>query len=306
MSLTVSESVVSSYSSKNINATKQDPIQIIPDGLVLEVFSYLNIDGIGACRRVSEAWKKLANNPILLKRVYYREIAFGIDKWAEYFGENAVKDEDKEEEFSSCPLKAFIQDCIKFKRIFPRKRTRDCLMLVWLPKTLNGGLTLNTVIELAKKYLPPSYSANESIKADIIRHLGDQSIAKSQWVVMTQDLLPGTIGANGNEQKKQVLRHIFEQRLIGYKIPPILPATVCILSRYIESNAGSDKPLFVKGLEIYTRCTPFMLMNRDSFPGALLEPLMPLVDCSRSDDLKLKFATSEPFMDVGLALLREF
>ena len=47
MSLVVSQSVGSSYSCKNVNETKQDPIEIFPDELVLEIFSHLDFARLG-------------------------------------------------------------------------------------------------------------------------------------------------------------------------------------------------------------------------------------------------------------------
>ena len=249
MYLVVSQSVGSSYSCENVNETKQDPIEIFPDELVLKVFSHLNLATLGTICCVSKQWKRLANDPILWKTAIYREIAFGNDKWAQCFGADVVKDEDNREEFSSLPLNDFIADCKKFKSIFPERNAKDSLMLVRLPKTLNGGLTLKSLGELAKKYFSASDTGYRFILAAIIQEQGDKSIDKSQWVLMTKDVLPGSRNKSYGEQQK-IVADLAEKSLISYEVPEILESATCILSQYFGSNIRlfSDSPW------TYTRC----------------------------------------------------
>ena len=255
MSLVVSQSFCNSCSCKNFNETKQDSIKTLPDELVLKVFFYLNIATLGTICCVNKAWKQLANDPILLKKAIYREIAFGNDKWAQCFGADVVKDEDKREEFSSLPSDDFIADCKKFKSIFPGRNAKDSLMLVRLPKTLNGGLTLKNLGELAKKYFSYSDRGYGFILPPIVQELGDKSIDKSHWVLMTKGILPGSRAKSYSEQQK-IVADLAEKSLIGYEVPDTLESAVCILSQYFGSNIRlfSDNPW------TYTYC-------KDEFEG---------------------------------------
>ena len=249
MYLVVSQSVCSSYSCENVNETKQDPIEILPDELILEVFSHLNLATLGTICCVSKAWKRLANEPILWKIAIYREIAFGNDKWAQCFGTDVVKNEDNREEFSSLPSDKFIADCKKFKSIFPERNAKDSLMLVRLPKTLNGGLTLKNLGKLAESYFSNSDIGYKFIWTRIVQELGDKSIDKSHWVLMTKGILPGSRAKNYGEQQK-IVADLAKKSLIGYEVPETLESAVCILSQYFGSNIRlfSDNPL------TYTRC----------------------------------------------------
>ncbi len=201
MLLVVNKRVSNSHSCENFNKIKQDPIEVLPDELILEVFSYFDLYTLRNICLVSKAWKRLTNEPILWKIAIYREIAFGNDKWALCFGTDVVKNEDNTEEFSSLPLDDFIADCRKFKSIFPERNARASLMLVRLPKTLNGGLTLKSLGELTKKYFPDNDRGYKFIRPDIVENLrdksvenlGDKSIDKSHWVLMTKDVLPGSL-----------------------------------------------------------------------------------------------------------------
>jgi hypothetical protein len=293
MSLSVNKSVDASNSYKNFNETKQDPIEILPDELVLEVFSHLNLATLGTICCVSKAWKRLANEPILWKIAIYREIAFGNDKWAQCFGADVVKDEDNREEFSSLPSDDFIADCKKFKSIFPEKNAKDSLMLVRLPKTLNGGLTLKNLGELAKKYFSDNDSGYRFIWAPIVRELGDKSIDKSHWVLMTKDVLPGSRAKNYGEQQK-IVADLAEKSLISYELPETLESAVCILSQYFDSNIRlfSDSPW------TYTRCKDkvqgFQVVVGGFAPAGLTPAGLYVSDNYHDRD------------DIGVAALRKF
>ena len=284
MSLILSQSVVNSYSCEDFNETKQNPIEILPAELIGEVFSRLNLATLGTICCVSKAWKRLANEPFLWKSAIYREVAFGNDKWAQCFGTDVVQNEDNREEFSSLPSDDFIADCKKFKSIFPERNAKDSLMLVRLPKTLNGGLTLKSLEELAKKY----FSDSDSIWTDIVQELGDKSIDKSHWVLMTKDVLPGSRNKSYGEQQK-IVADLAENSLIGYEVPETLESAACILSQYFGSNIRlfSDNPL------TYTRCKDEVLGYQTIVGG--FGPAGLIVDCSfYSDD------------DSGVAAPRKF
>lgn len=121
-------------------------------------------------------------------------------------------------------------------------------MLVRLPKTLNGRLTLKSIGELAKRYFRDTTNGYQYIWPQIFNELGDKSIDRSCWVLMTKDVFPGTRGKSYVEQQEIVAK--LEKSLIGYKVPETLDAAVCILSQYFDSGTClfSNKPV------TYTRC----------------------------------------------------
>jgi len=249
MSLIASRNAANSFIGEDFNETRQDPTSFFSEELVLEIFFYFNLATLGTICCVSKEWKRLANEPTLWKSAIYREIAFGNDKWAQCFGKDVVKDEDNREEFSSLPWKDFIEDCKIFKSIFPEKKAKDTLMLVRLPKTLNGQLTLKSLGELAKKYFSDSDTGYRFIWSNIVDELGDKSIHKSRWVLMTKDVLPESRDkAYANQQK--IVAELAEKSLISYEIPATLESAACILSQYFGSKTRlfSDKP------PTFTRC----------------------------------------------------
>jgi F-box-like len=288
MYLLVNQIVGNSYICENFNETKQDPNEIFPKELVLEIFSHLGLATLGTVCCVSKEWKPLASEPTLWKSAIYREIAFGNDKWAQCFGTDVVKDEDNREEFSSLPSDDFIEDCKKFKSIFPERNAKDSLMLVRLPKTLNGGLTLKSLGELAKKYFSASETGYNFIWSGIIQEQGDKSIDKSHWVLMTKDVLPGSRNKSYAEQQK-IVAELAKKFLISYEVPETLESAACILSQYFGSNIRlfSDKPW------TFTRCKE-KVQDYQTVVGGFA-PAGLDVYCDNYD-----------YDDIGVAALRKF
>ena len=239
MSLTIDAIACSSLVCEDFNKTGQDPIIVLPEEIVLKIFSLLNLATLGTICSVSKNWGELASkNPLLWKAAIYKERAFGNDKWAQHFGEDSVKNEKSGDDFSSLPLNDFIADCKNFKSIFPEKNAKDTLMLVRFPKTLNGRFTLKSLGELAKTYFPShtGYKESEYEEEDgYIPFDDEKSIDKSHWVQMTKDVLPESRNKSYNKQRR-IITKLPEKSLNGYKVPTTLEAAACILSQYFDSN----------------------------------------------------------------------
>jgi hypothetical protein len=240
---------ISRFDKADVNQPKPGSFEKLPDEVVLQIFSHLNLGSLKTVCLVNRRWNRLANTHDQWKIAIYREIAFGNDKWAKCFGSDVVKDEDNNEEFSSLPWREYIADCKKFKEIFPKKKAIDCLMLVRLPKTLNGGLTITSLGKLAKKYFPESDSGYEYILNAIAQEHGDKSIDKSNWVLMTKNVLPESRGKSYDVQQR-IVADLAKKSLISYEVPEILESAVCILSQYF----GSTIRLFSYDPLTYTRC----------------------------------------------------
>jgi hypothetical protein len=69
MSLVANQSVGNSYSCEDFNETKQEPIEILPNELVLKLFSHLNLATLGTICCISKQWKRLRSDRILWKTV---------------------------------------------------------------------------------------------------------------------------------------------------------------------------------------------------------------------------------------------
>ena len=214
------------------------------------IMSFLDFQSVARCRIVSRAWKRAVDDiPGLWQSIIYRELAFGNDKWAQCFGPDVIKDEPVGEDFASLPWSEVIEDFRNIKKVFPERKATDSLMLVRLPKTLNGGLSINSLGTLATQHFPANVNGYRNIWANIVQQLGNQSISESYWVLMTKDVLPGSRSQSYPTQQ-QMVADLAEQSLRGYRVPGTLEAITCILSQYFDSSMRlfSDKPW------TYTRC----------------------------------------------------
>jgi len=245
MFLSIHPDIVLNSSGKELKEIKKDPVLSLPEELIVHIFCGFNLTTLATISCVNKKWRQIASESSLWRSAIYREIAFGSDKWVQYFGENIIKDEDRFEELHSLPFKDFITDSRKFYAIFPEKSVRDSLLLVRLPKTLNSQLTLKNLEELVNRCFSTNNSTSLLIWSPIIKELIDESITSSHWVIMTKSLLPGSKKKSYSEQE-EMIAGLSKKSIVGYRIPTILESVVCILSEY----SSSKTQLFTD----YTRC----------------------------------------------------
>jgi hypothetical protein len=263
--------------------------QFTSRGACFGIFSQLNLATHGKSRLVSKGWDQFLGEPTRWKRTIYKEIAFGNEEWAKCFGKDIVKDEedDKEEFLSLFP--AIIEDYRRFKSVFPEKSAKDSLMLVRLPKTLNGQLTLKSLGELAKRSFPDSDTGYNFILSAIVDELGDKPIDKSRWVLMTKDVLPGSRYKSYDKQK-DIVGDLAQKALIGYEVPEILEAVACILAQYFDSNIR----LFSDSPSTYTHCKE-KIRGEQVFVGGFDRTGLTVAYDDNNDD-----------PNIGVAALRKF
>ena len=92
----------------------------IPEEMIFEIFSYLNLHKLGISRSISKKWNRIASTPILWKAVIYREFAFSSKKWAQW-DENIVKDVDFTKEYLSLP-ENIVEELRRSYEAFPGKK----------------------------------------------------------------------------------------------------------------------------------------------------------------------------------------
>lgn len=237
---------------KDYNETNKTKLNFeklpLPLELFLTIFSQLNSQ-IGALRTLcylNKQWHQIINQSNLWKTAIYNEIAFGNEKWAKIFGPEVVEGEDLIEEFSSIPWEALIADCAKFQEIInaeknfypPKAKAIDILMLVRLPKKLNGGLTLKTICQLAKKRFPDKATGYRIYGTCLNEELlKDKSIEKSQWVVMQKFCLPESNNKSYEEEQQMVADLTQPLKLSGYGVPETLKFVTCLFVEYLCSKS---------------------------------------------------------------------
>lgn len=212
---------------------KPGPINDIPGEMIMEIFSYLGLIDFIRASSTCITWNKVVAKNSLLNRCVYNDIAFGKDKWIKYFGKGVV--ENDQEDFKALPKG--IAKILLTRLPHSKERVMDNHMLVWIPKQIKGkDLTLVTMGELMKdKCFPKTKMGYRTIGLEILKKQGNKSLKESHWVLMTKQVLPGTIGL-WKDKQMDLMRRYAEKTKIAYEVPKILEAVVCIFAEYVRTD----------------------------------------------------------------------
>ena len=145
---------------------------------------------------------------------------------------------------------------------FPEERTaegtpvlvKDTHMLVYVPKMVGDKpLTLNSLGKIAKFFFPASDSGYRTINGDVVAELGDRSIDRACWMLMTKSVLSGSRNKSFSAQQTMIA-DLDKKIRDPYEVPKTLEAAVCIFSQYISSSEASKTRLFGDSPLTYTSC----------------------------------------------------
>jgi hypothetical protein len=229
-----------------------------------ELSTFLTPKELGRCMSVCKSWGKcISQNKVWSKKAQQKgiinsttqienarrqlfakpAIAFGRGEWIRHIGDSG--------EIPPLPLNIYeiLQSPCPF---WPGKRVKDTHILVFIPRTvtriINGNsvttpLTLRTLDELLKSSNNGTGVGYGYIWDKILQEHGDTPIKESHWVLMTNDVIPGSRNQTYAHQKSLVEN-------AGYEVPSILDAAASILLEYIRSG----RRLFSNKPWTYTRC----------------------------------------------------
>ncbi len=160
--------------------------------------------------------------------------AFGRDLWAKYFGDVGIEP----------PLRSEILSILQSPCPFwSGKKVQETHLLVLIPQTVNGKpLTLKSLGELVQS--PKQGPKTEYSRLSTGDYYADTPAEPSHWVLMTRDVIPGSLNKPYADQQKLVTN------VSSYQVPKIIEAAVCIFMEHARTGAQlySDNPL------TYTRC----------------------------------------------------
>jgi len=259
----------------------------IPEELILQIFFHLNPLQIKlipskklnmtifltiSC--VSKEWQRIAtqfmNKEIgVMKEAVYQNIAFGSEKWAQCFAQGVAEGDSIKEELLSLPDN--IMGILKSScQVFPKERIMDSHLLVRIPKMINGKpFNLNTLRELANNYFSENLGSL-CIDDSVVHEIGNKSVEKSYWVLMTKKMFTDNItqGISKHKTLVTVVANLAKKTLVPYELPSTLEVVACIFAQYISSKTPLFDSLF------FTHCSdtvnegnPVMVGN---FGGGLL------------------------------------
>lgn len=140
------------------------------------------------------------------------------------------------------------------------KRVHETHLLTLIPATVDGKpLTLNLLRDLVQS---PKNDGNKTklfTKDSSVRdRFGEDSFEESRWVLLTRDVLPGSLPQGYDDQKAVLARHASK----GYEEPELLGTATSLLMHYICSGEWlyGNKPV------TYTRCRDEMMFDERPYP----------------------------------------
>ena len=154
-----------------------------------------------------------------------QELAFGKANWKRFFGGDVGK---------VPPIPENMAETLKALCPFnPGKQVGDTHMLVLIPQTVNKKpFTLNLLQELIQKPKEKTPTNFCFYSPKVKEELGKNSIAKSYWVLMTKDVIPGS---RNNPYKKQ--KQLVKEKGAGsYALPSAIEAAASILMHYFKTD----------------------------------------------------------------------
>lgn len=216
-----------------------------PAFIILEIFSYLNLNELGKSSCVSKKWRETFVNPKatnLWKAAIYHDFAFSSKNWAK-LDKNIVKEVDFREEMLSLP-DDIVQQLRLSHNAFPGENLRKNHVLFILPE----GITIKKLGELAKKFFPNNTDGYGYIYGPILKEL-NKPTKKSVWLLHKTDVIDKTRGKSFKDQETEV-RNLAKKSGVPYEIPTTPQTIACILAEYSRSQTRlfSDDPV------TYTRC----------------------------------------------------
>jgi len=143
----------------------------------------------------------------------------------------------------------------------PGKQVGDTHMLVLIPQTVDEKpFTLNLLEKLIKKPKEKEASRFAFYSDDVNNEPGENPIENSYWILMTKDVIPGSLEKTYEEQKKLV-----EEKGTGvYALPSAIEAAASILMHYFKTDEhlyGQDP------WNSFTRCQE--KVKEDPWPVAI-------------------------------------
>lgn len=209
------------------NKIKQNPIDSLTEKQAMIVFSFLNIDELICCSLVNKKWNNISKDQNAWKTIILHNFAFGKEKWKKHFGDVG----------SEPPLPENIFEILKSPcPAFPKKFVAQTHVLVLLPKLINDfPFTLNNLGELVKEPKLGNRVRYNSISLNVADSIRDRPVDKSQWLLMTKEVLKGSYYLKADVQINMV-KELAKRANANYRIPKMIEAATCIFMNFVSTG----------------------------------------------------------------------
>jgi hypothetical protein len=242
------------------NNSKIFPVSIndLPVELIEKFFLQLNSAEIPTCQYVCRLWRDISLDKKFISKFMFQwikdkqfvETIFTCDKWAQYFGEEAISKEDRMAEISLLPAnieKILNNPCTLFDRT--GKQVKDTHILTFIPEKIHGKpLNLDSFGGLLKNLVGKRRMEYCEIDDNILKEWGKESaILGPRWVLMTKEVIPAAHCINN-------------LTALGYDVPDPIAVAVSLITYYLHmgypivTRKHGVRPVVIRSL----RCLLFV------------------------------------------------
>lgn len=175
-----------------------------------------------------------------------RKEIFGKAEWARYFGDIGTEP----------PLPRDINRILNSPcPIFQGKKVGESHVLVLIPKMIDGEqLTIGTLEKLARAPKGGGKATSLFVFDEYANEYWLRTTDEPHWMLMTKDVIEGSRNRSYAEQQGLVA-DLAKRTGIGYEVPRLLEAAICILMRYVSTGERLFRSsLFIDSSSTYTSC----------------------------------------------------
>lgn len=208
----------------------KDPASVLPDELMIRIFSLLDLNEINGCSLVCKKWRKISTDKILLNQALIGKIALQNSPLADFFRFNL------QEAISSLPQN--ILDILKSPcPILRGKFIFQTHILAWIPTTIQDEpTTINKLGTLIQSRFPDHDRGYISVRDVVLSIIGDRPLdGSSRWVLMSKSSLEGSI-LKGEDELQAMVDSLSQDSKATYRIPSTLEALIAIFTNYLNTG----------------------------------------------------------------------
>ena len=199
---------------------------LLPE-LLIDIFTKFHFKELLNIATVSQTFNLLVNDPLLLKRVIYRDMTFNPEDWRTQFGDKGPRFEDIDIAYKCLPITIGAVFKSRFLEM-EEKKLGETHVIVWKP----SGLSLNKYLGLLKE----NTDFHVPLKISYIDKIADKLTEKSEWLVMTRNILKDSSSGVFSGHEK-IIERLPKSIFKVCAIPAVLEAFIAITTIFIKFRA---------------------------------------------------------------------
>ena len=204
-------------------------------------FLKLDFKSLRVVPLVCKLWDQIVKEKYFQKQFLYTQLAFSGDHWNKHTITDLISAEEIKKSFDLLDPKIF--EFLKIKKLV------NTHTLVWIPEKLNGQIaTINTFSTYLRLVVYISYP---DLKIEMSKSFS------SQWVLISNDILPNSKNIAYAEQEKLV-QHLNQGDYTNWRVPKLSEIFVSAAAYYFKTGKilfkGDSEMTYVNCQDLFEGC----------------------------------------------------